>query len=97
ALEEVDGNRQGVDKARADGLDVESRALGDAEAGLDPHRGGRERAVRRGGGANDKVDVDRVDAGAHQRLARGTDAEVGRQLVGLRDVTLLNAGALLDP
>ena len=96
-LEEIVGDRQGVDEARADRLHVEGRALGDAEAGLDAHGGGREGAVGRRGGADDEVDVDRVDAGAHQRLARGGDAEIGRQLAIVGDVALLDAGALADP
>ena len=93
-LEEIVGDGQGVDEARADRLHVEGGALGDAEAGLDAHGGGRKGAVRRGGGADDEIDVDRVDAGAHQRLARGGDAEIGGQLALLGDVALLDAGAL---
>ena len=97
ALEEIVGDDQGVDEARADSLDVEGRALGDAEAGLDAHGGSGKGAVRRGGCAHHEIDVDRVDAGAHERLARGGDAEVGGQLAVLGDVALLDAGALLDP
>jgi hypothetical protein len=76
-LEEIVGHRQGVHEARAHRLHVEGGAFGDAEAGLDAHGGSGEGAVRRGGGADDEIDVDWVDAGPHQRLARGGDAEVG--------------------
>ena len=86
-----------VDEARAYGLHVECRALGDAEPVLDLHRRGRERAVGRRRGADDEIDVDGIDAGAHQRLLGGGDAEIGGQLVVAGDVALANAGALDDP
>ena len=54
---------------------------------------GRKRAVGRGGGADHEIDIDRIDARAHQRLARSGDAEIGRQLAVLGDVALLDAGA----
>ena len=96
-LEEVVGDGERVDEARAHRLHVEGRALGDAEPGLDAHGGGREGAIGRGGGADDEIDVDRVDAGAHQRLTRGGDAEIGGQLAVGSDVALRDAGPLLDP
>ena len=97
ALEEVVGDGQGVDEARADRLDVERRALGDAEAALNAHGGSGKGSIRRGGRAHHEIDIDRVDAGAHEGLARGGNAEVGGQLAVLGDVALLDAGALLDP
>ena len=93
-LQEVVGDGQCVDEARAHGLHVEGGALGDAEPGLDAHGGGRKGAVGRGGRADDEIDVDGIDAGAHERLARGGDAEIGGELALLGDVALLDAGAL---
>ena len=52
-------------------------------------RGGGKVSIRRGGRAHDEIDIDRVDAGAHERLARGGDAEVGGELALLGDVALL--------
>ena len=69
ALEEVVGDRQGVDEARADGLHIEGGALDDAEPVW--MRTAVAGKVRSGvaGGADDEVDVERVDAGAHEGLA----------------------------
>ena len=96
-LDEVVGDGQRVDEARAHGLHVEGRALGDAEAVLDLHRRRRKGAVGRRRRADDEIDVDGIDAGAHQRLLGGGDAEVGRELVVAGDVALTDAGALDDP
>ena len=96
-LEEIVGNGQRVDEARAHGLHVERGALGDAEALLNPHGSRGERAVGRCRGADDEIDVDGIDAGAHQRLLGGGDAEIGRQFVVAGDVPLTDASALDDP
>ena len=56
-----------------------------------------KRAIGRRRGADDEIDVDGIDAGAHQRLLGGGNAEVGGQLVVAGDVPLANAGALDDP
>ena len=60
-------------------------------------RGRRKGAVGRRGRADDEIDVDGIDAGAHQGLARGGDAEVRRELAVVGDVALLDARALADP
>src|SRR5262245_56399064 len=52
APDEVVCRCNGVDEARADGLDVEGGALGHAKAGLNSHGCGWKRAVRRGRGAD---------------------------------------------
>ena len=65
--------------------------------GLNLDGGGRERAVGRGGGADDEVDVDGIDAGADERLMGRGDAEIGGQLVVAGDMALANARALDDP
>src|SRR4029453_16274702 len=69
----------------------------DAEAALNAHGGSGKGPVRRGGRAHHEIDIDRIDAGAHEGLARSGNAEVGGQLAVLGDVALLDAGALLDP
>src|SRR5262249_32342679 len=45
----------------------------------------------------DQVDVDGIDAGAHQGLARRGDAEIRGDLVIGRNMPLLDAGALANP
>ncbi len=96
-LDEIIGNSECVDEARAHGLHVEGRTLGDAEALLDLHRRRRKGAVGRCRRADDEIDVDRIDSGAYERLLGGGDAKIGREFVVAGDVPLTNAGALDDP
>ena len=97
AAQEIVGGGQRKDEARADRLQVEGRAMVDAEPVLDRDRGRRESVVRRRGRHHDQVDRLRIDAGIGERRARGIDAEMRGELVVGRDVALPDAGALHDP
>ncbi len=97
AFEEIIGRRHGEDEAGAHRLQIERRAMGDAEPGLHRHRGRREGVVRRRGGEHDEVDVARLQPGILQRRAGGVEREVGGHLAIGGDAALLDAGALDDP
>ena len=93
-LQEVVGDGQGVDETRSrpPARRTQRPCVMPRPAWIARAVAGKG-AIGRGGGANDEVDVDRIDAGAHQCLARGGDAEIGGQLAVLGDVALLDAGA----
>jgi hypothetical protein len=59
--DELVGDRDRVDEAGADRLEVEGGPRRDAEILLDHRRGGGKGVVRRRGGADDKVDVGGVN------------------------------------
>ena len=63
---------------------------------LDAHAAAGRDAVRRRRGADHEIDIDGVDACAHERLARGRDSEIGCQLALVGNVALLDAGTLAD-
>ena len=96
--DELVGDRQRVDEARAGGIDVERRAAVGAEAVLQQAGGGREDQVRRGGAEHDQVELGRL---RRRRLpARATRGVVGQVAGGLAfggDVALADAGARGDP
>src|SRR5690606_302673 len=83
--------------ARADGLHVEGGALADAKLRLDAYGRRGKGTVRRGRGADDEIDVDRIDSGADHSLPRRCDAEVRCQLTIRSYVAGPDAGALADP
>ena len=56
-LDEIVGNGQGINKARADSLDVECGAPRDTQSRLNLGSSGREGLVGCGGAKNDQVDV----------------------------------------
>ena len=87
-----------IDKARADRLQVERRAVGDAEARLDRHRGRGKRMVRRRGREHDEIDRLRIDVGV-RRAPRAPRASARSEVSSpsRRDVPLADAGALHDP
>ena len=95
--QEIVGGRQRKDEARAHRLQVEGRAMGDAEGGLHGHRGGRKSVVGRRGRQHDQVDRLGVDAGIGERGLGRLDRQVGGQLAVGGDMALANAGALHDP
>ena len=64
------GGGEPVDEARADRLQIEGRAVGDAEPGLDRDRAGRKGVVGRRGREHDQIDRLRVDVGAGERRLR---------------------------
>ena len=71
ALDHAVGDRQGVDEAGADRLDVEGGAPGHAERRLHARRGRGKGLVGRGGGEHDQVEIGRLHAGMVERaLAR---------------------------
>ncbi len=54
--------------------------------------------IRRGGGANQKIDLARLRAGLFQQTTNGFGRHMRRaQPLALEDVTFLNAGPLGDP
>ena len=89
---------QRIDKAGADGLQVECRALvGDAELLLHEASGARENVVGRGRGDDDQVDVLAVDTGRLDRPFGRLDGQVARRDIGLGPVTRRDAAARDDP
>ena len=97
AFEQRVDDRQRIDEARTNRLQIEGGAMGDAEAGLHRHRGGGKSLVRRRGGEHDQVDRARLDMGIDERRARGMQREVGGQFAGGRDMAFADTGALHDP
>src|SRR5262249_5189041 len=96
-LKQSVGGREREDEAGTYRLQVERRSEGDAEAGLDRDRGGRERVVRRRRGEHDKVDRLRIDIAVDKRSARSGQRE-GRPPFAWRcNPTLANPGTLGDP
>ena len=95
--QEIVGGRQREDEARADRLQVEGRAMVDAERVLHRDRGGGKGVVRRRGRQHDQVDRLRVDPGIGQRRARRIDRQMRGELALGGDVALPDAGALHDP
>ena len=91
------GGRERVDEARADRLQIERRAMVDAEPGLHGHRGRGKGLVGRRGRQHDQIDRLGVDLGMGERGARGMQAQVRGQFAGRGDAALVDAGALHDP
>ena len=91
------GGRQREDEARADRLQIEGRAMGDAEGGLHRDRGGGKGIIRRRGAEHDEVDRLRVDPGIGQRRARRVDGKMRGEFAFGGDVALPDAGAFHDP
>ena len=94
---EIVGDVERIDEARANRLDVECRAPLHAERVLHAGRGGGEGLVGRRGGDNDEVEIGRL----HARLVEGGSGGGGRQmgceLAGIGDASFADAGALDDP
>src|SRR4051812_9001431 len=59
--------------------------------------GGGKAFIRRGGGADDHVQLAGIDAGIDQRGAGGAKRKVRGLFAGLGDIALADAGALADP
>ena len=95
--QEIVGGREREDEAGAHRLQIEGRAMMDAERVLDRDRGRRKGIVRRRGRQHDQVDRLRIDAGMFQRRARRVDRQMRRELAFGRDMALPDAGALNDP
>ena len=95
--QELVGGRQREDEARADRLQVERRAMGDAEAVLHRHRGGGKVLS----GVEVASTIRSIDCastcGIGERGARGMQREIGGELAGGGDMALADAGALHDP
>src|SRR5262249_7056768 len=96
-LKESVGSREREDEAGTYRLQVERRSVGDAEAGLDRDRGGRESVVRRRGCEHDKVDRLRIDIAVDKRSTRSGEPKVRRAFAWRRNPTLANPGTLGDP
>ena len=96
-FEQAIGRRQRVDEAGAHRLQVEGRAMGDAELGLHRHGAGRKRVVRRRGREHDEIDRLGIDLGMGERGARRVHRHVRGPFAGRGDVALVDAGALHDP
>ena len=74
------GGGERIDEARAHRLQVERRAMMDAEPGLHGHRGRGKGLVGRRGRQHDQVDRLRIDLGVRERGARGMQAQVARSV-----------------
>ncbi len=86
------GQRQAIDEAGTDRLDVERRAACHAQPRLDDGGDGGEAFVRRGGGADDHVQLAGINPGVGQRLPGGAQGQVGGLFAFDRDVPLTDAG-----
>ncbi len=97
ARDEAVGDRQGIDEARAHGLDVEGGA--DRGADLLLHQGGGSRKghVGCGGGDDDHVNIGGGLAGRFQRDLGGPGGHVRGRHALVDAIPLADAGALDDP
>jgi hypothetical protein len=100
---ECAGLEQGVDgrktehEARAHRLQIEGRAVVDAEPSLNRDRARGKGVVGGGGREHNQIDRLRIHVSRRKRGARGCYCHVGRGFALGRDVPLANAGALRDP
>ena len=95
--QEIVRGGQREDEPRAYRLQIEGRAVVDAEPVLHRDRGGGKGVVRRRGREHDQVDRLRIDPGIGQGRARGMDRQMRGELAFGGDVALPDAGALHDP
>ena len=95
--QEIVGGGEREDEARAHRLQVEGRAMVDAEPVLHRDRGRGKGVVRRRGRQHDQVDRLRIDPGIGERRARGVDRQMRGELALGGDMALPDAGALHDP
>ena len=91
------GLRDRVHEAGAAGEQVVGGGVGAPERVGHQRGRGREHHVRRHRGADQEVDLARVDAGLGERLARGRQRDVGERLVLRRDAPLADPRPLDDP
>ena len=97
-LDELAGDGQRIDEARAGRLHVERSDVADADHVADQVGGRRKHEVRRRGGADHEIDLARCRAGFLQQAAHGLSAHVGgAEPLAFQDAPLANAGALDDP
>ena len=96
AQETVRGGER-ENEPRAYRLQIEGRAVVDAESVLDCDRRGREGVVGRRGRQHDQVDRLRVDPGIGKRRPRGMDRQMRGEFALRGDMALPDAGALHDP
>ncbi len=97
ALQHIVGDRQRVEEAGADRLDVEGDAIVDAECGLDQGRARREGLVGGRRGEHDQADLLGLDPGRGERLPRCLGRQRRRRLAVGGDVARFDAGPLDDP
>ncbi len=97
AADEIVGDGEAINEARADRLNVEGRAARHTEAGLNLGRGRRESLVGRRRGDDDDVDIVGFHAGIIERASRGFKGEIGGGFAFARDMAALDAGARHDP
>ena len=95
--EEIVGGRQRVDKAGADGLQVEGRAVMDAKLVLNRDRGSGKGVVGRRGPQHDQIDRLGVNAGIGQRRPCRIDRQMRGELALCGNMALADAGPLYDP
>ena len=96
--DELRGNAQRIEKARAGRLHIERTDVADANHVADQIGGRRKLHIRRGGGADQQIDLFRLGAGFFQETTHGFRRHMrGAEPLALEDVTLANAGALGDP
>ena len=96
--DELRGDGQRIEKARAGRLHVERADILDADHVADQVGGRRKLHVRRGGGADQQIDLARLGAGLLQQAAHGLRGHMrGAEPLAFEDVALLDAGALGDP
>ncbi len=96
--DELRGDGDGVDEARTGRLHVEGADRAGADHVADQIGGGGKYEIGRGGGADQKVDVGGLVAGALQQPADRFGAHMrGAEPLALQDAPLLDAGALDDP
>ena len=96
-LDQAVGHRKAIDEAGANGLNVKRSAAGHAQGGLHARRRGGKRLIRRCRREHDEIEVGSLEAGVGQGPFRSLERKMRRQLAICRDVTLANAGTLLDP
>ena len=97
AANEAVAGGQGVQEARARGLEIEAGRARRPQLGRHEHGGRGERIVGRAGAHDDEVKLARIQAGDRQRVARRVDRQGrGRLIVG-RDPALADAGARRNP
>ena len=95
--QEIVGSGEREDKSGAYRLQIERRAVVDAEFVLHRDRGGGKGVIRRRGGQHDQVDRLRVDPGIGQRGASGMNCQMRGELAFGGDVALPDTGSLHDP
>ncbi len=96
--DELRADGQRIEKAGAGRLHVERTDVAHADHVADQIGGRRKLQVRRGGGADQKIDLGRIGAGLLEQAAHGFRRHVrGAEPLAFQDVAFLDAGALGDP